>query len=148
PLVPSGCGRLEDLEGLPGGEGVGEVPPVDERDEIGRVEVGEDLPYGSAERSGVQIPEGVDERGRGHVDHALLGAEPAQLRIAGEGAGEWAEPFGQVVDVDADDVVGQGVDRGDADLVAPTDREREAVALEVTVGLENDVGGGVVRIGV
>ena len=50
--------------------------------------------------------------------------------------------------VAADDQMAKGVDRRDADLVAAADRERQAVPFEPAVGLEDDVGRRVVRIGV
>ena len=146
PLAPSGSGLLQDLEGFAGGERVGEMTPVDEVDEGLGFEVDEDLPHRFADDTCVQVPEGVHEGGGGQVDDALLGSEPAELGIAGEGAGERAEAFGQIVDVDVDEVVGECVDGGDADLVAAADREREPMTLMITVRLEDDVSGRVVGI--
>lgn len=48
----------------------------------------------------------------------------------------------------ADDEVFVGLDRGADDVVAATDGEGGTVPRQSRVGVEDDIGGGVVRIGV
>src|SRR3982751_5990017 len=93
-------------------------------------------------------PGGVDDRRERDVDDTLLGAEPAQLRITREGAPERRRMIEDLVDIAPDDEWGKGADRGGADFVAAPDGEGEPVALGTGVGVQDDVGGGVVRIGV
>ena len=64
------------------------------------------------------------------MDHALLGAEPAQLAVARERAPEPARVGFEFVEVAADDVVAKGLDRRAAQLVAAADREGHAVARQ------------------
>ena len=71
-----------------GRERVGDVAEVDATHELLGAHVHEQLPQRLALRLGPQVPDRVDQRRGGHVDHALLGAEPAQLRVAGELAPE------------------------------------------------------------
>ena len=80
------------------------------------------------------------------MDHAFLGPEPAQLRVARQRPPERGGLGEDLVDVAADDQRREGADRLGADLVAAADREREAVPLEAAVGVEDHVGGGVVGI--
>ena len=74
----------------------------------------------------------------------FLGPEPAELFVDGEVAIEAAEIVDDLVETAADDVMLEGVHRGDDDLVAAAVREREAVAGEAGVGDDGDVGRGVV----
>ena len=95
----------------------------------------------------VEIPHRVDDRGEREVDDALLGPQPAQLRVAGKPSPEAAEVLGDLVQREAHDVITERFDRRRAHLVAAPDREREPVALETAVRLQNDVRRRVVRIG-
>ena len=148
---------MQDFEGLVGGEDVGEVAEVDEVDELLRRHFGEELPDGSARLLGGQVPGGVDDRAGRHVHHALLGAEPAQLRVMGELAVQRAEIGRGTGRRAPDHVRAHRFDGGCHDLVAASDGEAEAMALdegsvcfraERGIGTQDDIGGGVVGIGV
>ena len=52
--------------------------------------IGEQLPEWLAFDSGVEVPDGVDERSGGEVDDALFRAEPAELGVVGELAAKGA----------------------------------------------------------
>ncbi len=80
------------------------------------------------------------------MNHALLGPEPAKLRIGRQPPPEAGEVGGDVVQPLADDQVTKGLDRRGADFVPAPDREREPVSLDAGVGTQDDVGGGVIRI--
>ena len=64
------------------------------------------------------------------MDHALLGAEPAELGVGDEAAPQTSEVGDELLDGRADDVRRERLDRGDADLGAAADRERQAVPGE------------------
>jgi hypothetical protein len=78
------------------------------------------------------------------MDGPLLGPDPAQVRIARQGAPERALIGGDVGEAAPDDDRRQCLDGRDDDLGSAPDRERHTVAAQVAVGLEDDVGGGVV----
>jgi hypothetical protein len=82
------------------------------------------------------------------VHDALLGAEPAQLRIVRERAVDVAQRRERLLEREAGDERLERADRGDLHVVAAPDREREPVALEPVpgVGPDHHVGGGVVRV--
>ena len=82
------------------------------------------------------------------MDDALLGAEPAELRVRDQPAPEAAEVRDEVLDRRADDVRRERLDGGDADLRSAADRERQSVALDAlgVIRLEHDVRGRVVRV--
>ena len=92
--------------------------------------IGEELPDGLAFGFGVEVPDGVDEGGGGEVDDAFFGADPAELAVAGDLAPESAHVVGEGFEGAAFDEGGEGLDGGDAELVAAADGEGEAVALE------------------
>src|SRR5262249_5719607 len=95
-----------------------------------------------------QVPQRVDQRGGGEMDHALVGTEPAQLALVGEAPMEAGEVGGDLLEVAADGEERQGVGCGADELVAPADGEAEPVTGDTRVALQNDVGGRVVGIGV
>src|SRR5205823_7886484 len=84
----------------------------------------------------------------GQVDRPLLRADPAQLLLAGDRAPETAHVRGDRVQRPSHDDWREGVDGGHHDLRAPAQREGEPVTLEPVagVGLEHNVGGGVVGL--
>src|SRR6185503_11206612 len=110
--------------------------------------VGEHFPQRLARALRVQIPDGVDDRRHRDVDDAFLRAEPAELRVAGQVAPERRRRRHDVVERAADHERLVGADRAGADLVAAADGEGEAVAFEPRVRVQDDVGGGIVGIGV
>src|SRR5437016_3982149 len=85
-------------------------------------------------RLGVEIPDGVHDSGRREVEDALLGADPAELRVAGQPEPEPCHVSLDLLEGQSPDEGRERADRRDAQLVAPADREREAVALEPGAG--------------
>ena len=126
--------------------GVVDVAEVDGFEELCRLHVGEELPERLAFGAGVEVPDGVDEGTGGEVDDAFFGAEPAELGVVGELAGEGAEVVGDGAEGAVDDVAGEIADGLDDEVGAAAEGEGEAVAFEAGVGLEDAVGGGVVGI--
>ncbi len=155
-LGPARFGGAQDGERLLGGEGVGEVPEVDEGDELLGRHLGQELPDGSARVLGRQVPGGVDDRAGRHVHHALLRAQPAQLRIVGEVPVQRAEVGRGPGHRTPDQIGPQCLDGGRHPLVAAPDGETEAMALDIAtaaatvrgIGSQDDVGGRVVGVGV
>ena len=127
-------------------ERVRDVAKVDAADELLGPHVRKQLPERLALAAGVKVPDRVDDSGRGQVDHALLGAEPAKLRVPGHVAPEAAGIGREALERLADDQRRERFDSGDADLGAPADGEGEAVPALSHVGLERDVGERVVGI--
>jgi len=84
------------------------------------------------------------------VDDALLGAEPAQLAVAGQAARKGRGVGQRILEVEPDDERRERVDGRDLDLGATAGGEGEAVALEPVrgVGTQDRVRGGVVRVDV
>ena len=76
------------------------------------------------------------------MDHALLGAEPAELGVVDEVAINGAEVAEHGVEIAAGEPGSDGLDRRALDLVAAADRERKPVPGEsVDVRADDDVGG-------
>src|SRR5207244_12312469 len=117
----------QQLERIVPRERVVDVAEVDARDELLRCHVGEELPERLALELRVEVPDGVDERRRGEVDDALLGAEPAELRVRDQPAPEAAEVRDEVLDRRADDVRRERLDGGDAALRSAAGPERRSV---------------------
>ncbi|GAA4938390.1 hypothetical protein GCM10023238_00090 [Streptomyces heliomycini] len=140
----------QEGEGLLGGEGVGEVAEVDLADQPRGVGLGEQAPQRFVRAFGGQVPEGVDDGPDRHVHHALLGSEPAQLAVAGQVAVQDGGVGAEFVGGPSDEMTAERFDRGDLDVVAPPDGEREPVPLVPVgvVGAQHDVGRRVVGVGV
>ena len=126
--------------------GVVDVAEVDRFEELRWLHVGEELPEGLAFGAGVEVPDGVDQGSGGEVDDSLFGAEPAELRVVGELAGEGAEVVGDGAEGAVDDVAGEVADGLDDEIGAAAEGEGEAVAFEGGVGFEDAIGGGVVGV--
>ena len=75
---------LQELNRFLRRDRVGEVAEVDAADDLLRAHVGHELPQRLALGARPQVPHGVDQRGGGEVDRALLRPDPAQLRVAGD----------------------------------------------------------------
>ena len=99
-------------------------------DDLLRRHVRQQLPERLALRLRVQIPHRVDDRCEREVDHALLRAEPSQLRVGGEPPPETGEVGGDPGQRLPDDEVTERLDRRDAHLVAAPDRECQSMPLE------------------
>ena len=80
---------------------------------------------------------------------ALVGADPAQLAVAGQMPPELSGMREDIAKFGADDQMFHGIDRRAADFIAAADRKRQPVARKaVRIGIESDVGRRVIRIGV
>ena len=79
---------------------------------------------------------------------ALLRAEPAQLRIAHEHIPCETHVVEQFLDVASDEGFGHGVDGSDDDIIAAADGEDESVAGITGIRGDDNIGRGIIRIGV
>ncbi|MNI81328.1 hypothetical protein D3C73_1379310 [compost metagenome] len=82
------------------------------------------------------------------MDHAFFRAQPAQLAVAhGEVVPEGAHVGDDVFEGQADHHRCQGLHGRDTDFVATADGEGQAMAFQAArrVGVQHDIGGGVVR---
>ena len=129
-------------------ERVRDVAKVDAANEFLRRHVGEELPERFAFGLRVEIPDGVHDGGGGKMDRAFLGTDPAELAVAGDVPPELAEVRGDGGERTSDDQRRERADGGNNDLIPSTNGEGEPVALMRAVGFENDVGGGVIGIGI
>ncbi len=66
-------GASQDIQGLCFGEGILEVPEVDERDDLVRRQSGQQRPEGLALSLRAQVPQGIQHSADCHVHHALFG---------------------------------------------------------------------------
>ena len=120
----------ENLERFIARERIGDVPEIDARHELLWRHVGEQLPDRFFLRFCVEIPHRIHDRGEREVNHALLGSEPSQLRLACQAVPELAEIGRDVAQGPPDHQMPERFDRGGTDLIAAPDREREAMSLE------------------
>ena len=139
--------RLEEGEGVGRREGVGQIAEVDRRDELFGRHVGEKLPQRLSFHLSPKVPQRVDDGGRGEVDDAFLGADPAELAIAGESSPAGGEVLRDAVEAGALERAAEQLGGGNHQLGAAATCEGETVALEPgLIGAEDDVGGRVVGI--
>ena len=139
----------EDRQCLVGRQGIGQVAEVDARHELLGGEFAQQAPERQAALLRPQVPHRVDDRGRRQVQHALLGADPSQLRLVRQRSPEAREVRRDRRQRAPNHEGLEGAYRSHADLRAAADREGEAVALEPgRIGVQDDVGGGVIGIGV
>src|ERR1700733_755867 len=82
------------------------------------------------------------------MDDSLFGAEPTELSVVGELAGEGAEVVGDGAEGAVDDVAGAVADGPPDEVGAAAEGEGKAMACERGVGFEDAVGGGVVGVDV
>ncbi len=137
----------EHRDGLVARDRVREVPEVGRVHELLRRHVDEQPPQRLAGDPRREIPHRVHHRREGEVHDALLRPEPAQLRVALELPVNGPEVRHRVLDGLADERDSALAGRFDAEVVAPPDRKRESVALELRiVGVDHDVSGGVVAV--
>ena len=125
---------------------VAQVPEVDAVHELGGLQVRHQLPHRHAALLGPQVPHCVHQRGGSEVDDALVRAEPAQLRVVGDRTPERAHVVGEVAQAAPHHQRGQRLDGRAAQVVAGADGERHPVALVRPVGVQHDIGGGVVGV--
>ncbi len=140
----------KDLERVIAGEDVAQVAEVDEFDELLRRHGGQQLPERQTRAFRLEVPEGVHDGADRHVHDALLRAEPAQLGVVDELTPERSHRVEDRLDLAPEEVLAERMDGGDLDVVAPADREDEAVPLVpvVRVGDETQVRGRIVGVGV
>ena len=128
-------------------DGVLDVVEGHRLDHLSRVHLGEEQPQRPTGNSSAQVPHGVEQRARRHVDDPLLGSQPAKLRVADGRRPQLAGTGDHGVDRSAEHDVGDGVDRHPLDLVATPDRERKRVTGQtIDVGAQHEVRGRVVRV--
>src|SRR5215218_1293845 len=72
----------QDLERLLACDRVGYVAEVHAGDDLLGAHVREELPEGLALALGVEVPYGVDDRGRREVDHTFLRPDPPELAVS------------------------------------------------------------------
>ena len=101
-------------------------------------EIRKQFPEGLALEFAPEIPQCVDDRRRGHVDDALLGTEPAELGVTGQVLQESAGSRGECGHLLTHDEIAQRFDGGDDDVVAASDGEGEAVALDPIAPIRRD----------
>jgi hypothetical protein len=140
----------KDLERVVAGEHVAQVAEVDEFDELLRRHGGQQLPERQTCAFRFEVPEGVHDGTDRHVHDPLLRAEPTQLGVVDELTPEGTHGVEDRLDLAPEEVLAEGVDGGDLDVVAAADREDEAVTLVpvVRVGDETQVRGRIVGVGV
>ena len=143
-LPPRGPGQ--PVHRFVGVEDVAQVPEVDQGDDLGRGEAGEELPQGQAVAAGVKVPDRVDDGPDGHVGDPFFGAEPAQLAVVGEQAPEATHVRQDLVHVQADDQRFDGADSRHRHLVAPPDGEDETIAVLASGGVDDHVSRRVVGV--
>ncbi|MNI05733.1 hypothetical protein D3C73_586940 [compost metagenome] len=133
------------------GEHVGDVAEVQATHQLFRRHVGQQFPHGFAFVLGPQVPDGVDDRRGGEVNHAFFRAQPAQLTVAdGDVVPESAHVGDDLFQRQTDHHRRQGLHRRHTDFIATADGEGQAVAFKVCrgVGVQHDVGRGVIRCAV
>ena len=150
PRVSTAAQILNDLECLLRGKHIVDVPEVDAADELLRREIDEEPPKRFAFGLRPEIPDGVDDRRRREMNHALLGAKPAELAVRGKTTPEPSHVVANPIEALPDDERCEGTDRSNADLVPTACREREPVTVEAVVAIraQRHVGGRVVRVDV
>ncbi len=86
----------ENAERVFGREDVGDVTEVDATDDVFGGHVRDQLPERFPDGLRPKVPDPVHDGGRREVNHALFGADPSELRIAGDVAPERAHVRGDV----------------------------------------------------
>ncbi len=84
-LRPAGLVAADDIERFVWSNRVGDVAKRHTPHELLRRQVRQQLPQRLALRLRPQVPHGIHDGGGGEMDDALLGADPAELALAGEG---------------------------------------------------------------
>ncbi len=146
----AGCGRSQNRQRLGGREGVGNVAKVDQIDDLLGTHVGNQPPDGFPAVARGHIPGCVHDGADGHVHDALLGAQPAQLRVIRQASRKGAEVSYYLRDVSADDKMAQGRAGQGLYVVAPPDGKDEAIAAQPArvVGAQHHVRGRVIGVSV
>jgi hypothetical protein len=148
PLLLALGAAAQDREGLLAAERVLEIAQVHQVQQFLGGQRGEGEPQRAALAPSAQVPQRVADRADRHGHHALLGAEPAQLRVVGETAVQTAEVAQDLLDVTAQQVRGEGGDRGALHVVAAADGEHERGPGVPGVGAHGEIRGRVVGVGV
>src|SRR5207248_325537 len=94
----------------------------------------------------IHVPDSVDYRGGGHVRHALLWAEPAELAVIGQLAREGSQIIRKRAQAAALQKAAQVSGSAHAQLIAAPQREGESIALQIAIGMQNAICSGVVGI--
>ena len=112
-----------------------------------RAHLGEQQPQRLGRAAGGQVPARVEDRAGGHVHDAAGRAEPVQRAVADQAPAEPAEVGEDLVQVLSGQERLEQADRGELDVVAAADGEREPVPGQRgigRVGPDDHVGGRVV----
>ena len=137
---------LEQIDRFIRCQRIGDVAEVDASDDLSRCHVREQFPDRLSLALAGEIPHRIDDGGHRKVNDALLRPEPAKLRFTGKRSPERRRFRDDLLEGAADDEVAKRSNRLGADFVATADREREAMPLDIRVGFQDDVCGGVVRV--
>ena len=144
-------GALEEVNGLldlfPRGlKTVEEKFEVDARHDLGGAQVRHQLPDWFAGGLRPEVPDSVNDRAGGEMHDAIVGAEPAQLRISGELLIERPHIAQKFVKVTIHDVGFQTFQSRHLNIVASTNGEHRRMPALTSGDAEAHIGGGVVGI--
>jgi hypothetical protein len=141
------CLLAEELESLVRRQCIGDVAEGDEADDFFGREIGQQLPDRLADGLGPEVPQRVDQRSGRQMQYAFFRTDPAELTVVGEAIPVATEVGDDLLEPLADDERSEGVDGGDAELVAAADGEGETVPFQTGgIGVEDDVGGRIVGV--
>ena len=143
-----GLVAAHDRQGFLPGDGVGDVTEIQAADEIFGGHVGQQPPDRFALRAGPHVPNGVDDAADGHVNDAFFGPQPAQLAIRTQSVIKCGDVAADLVQVAAQHEMPHVLDGLAADIVAAPDGEDQAESMVAPLGLDDDVGGRIVRVDV
>ena len=141
-------GGTQNLDGFLRSEGIGQVAEVESRNELFGLHLGKEQPERLAGALGFEVPQSRKHGTDCHMFNALLRAEPAQLRIAHEHIPCETHVVEQFLDVTSDEGFGHGVDGSDDDIIAAADGEDESIAGITGICGDDNIGRGIIRIGV
>ena len=139
---------LEQLECFVGRQRVADVAKVDAAHQLSRTHVHQQFPQWLALELRPQVPNGIDDRSGRQVHRALLRADPAQLRIAGDVTVKRAHVGSELGNVAPDQQRLQGSDGRDHDLLTAPNRERQPVTGFGAIRVQNHVRCAVIRVGI
>ena len=138
----------QDRCGILRGQGVADVGEVHRADQLLGGHLAQQQPQRLLLTAGADVPQGVHQATAGHVGDALLGAEPAQLRVVDQPAGRITQVVDEFVGVPADEQLPVAVHGGGDQFIAAAAVEDQPVAGFAVVGAHFDIGGGVVGVDV
>ncbi len=142
-------GFLENCERLVPGQHVSEITVINDIGDFFCAHISHQLPHRLAGFLGQQIPHRVDNGAGGEMHCTLVGADPAQLAVAGQMPPIFARVLSDRGKIGADDEVTHRFDGHAANIVAPADGEGQPVAFKTRlIRVENDISRRIIRVGV